>query len=313
MQGARREQTQNSTRGGGEQVQADQGTAWLMPNVAMYGRVLTAMRALGSLATPKRIVPFLVWCIAITLYTARGFAIEVPALEGRVNDHANIISPNARQRLTQQLAAYEQSTGHQLAILTVPTLGGDPIEDFGIRVVEAWKLGKKGTDDGILLLIASGDRKMRIEVGYGLEGTLPDAAAGRIIRDVMAPQFRRGDYDAGVVAAVNAIFAATGAEALAIDGIRADPNKRALQKQAKPAPTGLIGWFGWILGALFKVAFFGIFIIVVIILGVLNMFGGGRSRGTYYGGGFGGGGGGGGGSFGGGGGSFGGGGASGDW
>lgn len=267
----------------------------------------------------RRFWPYLVWCVAITLFAARGFAAEVPALEGRVNDHAQVLRPATRQQLTSKLLAYEQATGHQLAILTVPTLAGDPIEDYGIRVVEAWKLGKKDRDDGVLLLVASGDKKVRIEVGYGLEGDLPDAAAGRIIREVMAPHFRRGDFDTGISAAVDAIVAKTGGESL-VGGentTTSPQSKPRPLKQPKAAPVGVIGWLGWILSALFKLAFFGVFIVIVIILAVINLFGGGRrSRGFYVGGGgFGGGGfgGGGGGGFSGGGGSFGGGGASGDW
>jgi len=266
----------------------------------------------------QRPLPFLVWCVALALYAAQGSAAEVPLLEGRVNDHARVLAPETRQRLTNKLAAFEQSTGHQLAILTVTTLAGDPIEDFGIRVVEAWKLGKKDRDDGILLLIASGDRKARIEVGYGLEGSLPDAAAGRIIREVMAPYFRRSDFDTGVSLAVDAILTKTGGEALVGNDTSAPNSSQSAVKQTKASPVGALGWVGWILATLFKLAFFGVFVVIVIILAVINLFGGGGRRGGGFyvgGGGFGGGGSGGGGDggFGGGGGSFGGGGASGDW
>ena len=261
----------------------------------------------------RRLLPFLVWCVAVTLYVSQGLAAEVPALVGRVNDYARILSAETNQRLTTKLAAYEQTTGHQLAILTVPSLDGDPIEDFGIRVVESWKLGKKDRDDGILMLIASRDRKMRIEVGYGLEGDLPDAAAGQIVRDLMAPHFKRGDYDTGVAAAVDAILRRTGGETLVGGDAPKAQGKARTAKQPKAAPVGVLGWIGWALAALFKVAFFGIFIIVVIVLLLFNSFGGGRSRGFYIGGGGFGSGGGGGGGFGGGGGGFGGGGASGDW
>jgi uncharacterized protein len=259
----------------------------------------------------------LVGTVAISLMARQTFALEVPALQGRVNDHAQIISAEAAQRLTQRLTAYEQATGHQLAILTIPTLGGDPIEDYSIRVVEAWKLGKKSADDGILLLVAAGDHKMRIEVGYGLEGDLPDAMAGRIVREVMAPYFRRGDYDGGISAAVNAILSNTGAQNLVGDEAQAIRGKQAVRHTQRAAPTGPLGWIGWLVSTLFKVAFFGIFIIVIIVMGFFNSVG--RRRGIYFGGGgFGSGGGGGfggggGGGFSGGGGGFGGGGASGDW
>jgi uncharacterized protein len=262
----------------------------------------------------RQLLQLLAWCIATTLFTARGFATEVPPLEGRVNDHARILSAAAQRSLTSKLEAFERATGHQLAILTIPSLAGDPIEDYSIRVVESWKLGKKGADDGVLLVVASGDRKMRIEVGYGLEGSLPDAAAGRIVREVMAPYFRRGDYDGGITAAVNAILSSTGGESLVGSEPQSDPSKKNLPQSARgtAAPVTL----GWIVAGLFKLAFFAIFVVVIIVLFVFNLLGGGRSRGIYIGSSSGGsndGGGFGSDSFSGGGGSFGGGGASGDW
>lgn len=263
------------------------------------------------------------WIAAVILFALNAQAVEVPPLQGRVNDHAGILSPAVEESLTRKLAAYEQATGHQLAVLTIATLAGDPIEDFSIRVVEAWKLGKKGVDDGILLLVASNDRKMRIEVGYGLEGDFPDAAAGRVVRDVMAPHFRRGDFESGITAGVNAVLSATGAEALAgqdkASGKRgawhAD-DETGVSNQKRAPPSGILGWAGYLLSLLFKFAFFGIFVLIILFLLVTNLLTGGF-RGGFFGGGFGGGGGGGGGGgfdgFSGGGGGFGGGGASGDW
>jgi uncharacterized protein len=104
------------------------------------------------------------------------------------------------------LAAHEDSTSNQVAVLTVSSLGGEAIEDFSLRVAEAWGLGQAGTDNGVLLLVAVDDREMRIEVGYGLEDVLTDAAAGRIIRDDIAPQFRNGNYNAGVQMGVQRIL-----------------------------------------------------------------------------------------------------------
>lgn len=130
----------------------------------------------------------------------------VPPLTGRVVDTANILSDTIEQTLTMMLAAHEDSTSNQVAVLTVPSLGGESIEDFSLRVAETWELGQAGTDNGVLLLVAVDDREMRIEVGYGLEGSLTDAAAGRIIRNEMAPQFRNGDYDMGVLLGVQSIL-----------------------------------------------------------------------------------------------------------
>jgi uncharacterized protein len=138
---------------------------------------------------------------------ARGsFALDVPYLSGRVNDEAHLFDANAASSLDRTLKAYEQKTGRQFVVLTLPTLGDEVLEDYSIKVARAWKLGTKGKDDGILLLVARDDHKVRIEVGYGLEGDLPDAKAGRIIRDELVPRFRANDYAGGVTAGVDAVI-----------------------------------------------------------------------------------------------------------
>jgi len=146
----------------------------------------------------------------LVLLCATASAREVPPLEGRVNDLAGVLDDGSRQRLEQLLAAHEKATGHQLAVLIVPSLEGDPIEDFSIRVVEEWKLGGEKEDDGLLLLVAMQERKIRIEVGYGLEGEIPDARAGRVISEIMRPLFRRGDVAGGVEEGLIALMRATG-------------------------------------------------------------------------------------------------------
>jgi uncharacterized protein len=167
----------------------------------------------GRLPRPSvlaRLLP-LVTLLGVLLGAGAARALDVPPLaDRRVHDRANVLSPQLEAQLDAQLSAYEQSTGHQLAVLIVPSLEGEAIEDYTIRVVESWQLGKKGKDDGVLLFVAVQDRKSRIEVGYGLEGELTDALSGRIIRDVMAPAFRQGDYGFGIARAVSAISAATG-------------------------------------------------------------------------------------------------------
>src|SRR5690606_28897850 len=95
---------------------------------------------------------------------------------------------------------------NQIAVLTIPTLGDDSVEDYAVRVFEDWKLGRLGKDNGVLVLVAPQDRRMRIEVGYGLEGTLTDAAAGRVIRDLMTPRFREGNYDVGIEAGITGVI-----------------------------------------------------------------------------------------------------------
>jgi uncharacterized protein len=132
---------------------------------------------------------------------------DVPYLTGRVVDNAEILKPETRKRLTEVLRAHEQKTTNQVAVLTVRTLEGESVEEYAVRVFEQWKLGQKGKDNGVLVLVASGDRRMRIEVGYGLEGTLPDAVAARVIRNVMTPRFKQGDYDGGIVQGAEAIVA----------------------------------------------------------------------------------------------------------
>jgi uncharacterized protein len=142
-------------------------------------------------------------------------ALDVPPLRGRVNDYAKLLSPErAALALEAQLEKFEQETGHQIAVLTIPSLEGDSLEDFSIRVAETWKIGKKGFDNGAILLVARDDRKLRIEVGYGLEGVLPDAIASRIIREVITPRFRSGDYTGGIEAGVDSILKVAKGEVL---------------------------------------------------------------------------------------------------
>jgi uncharacterized protein len=131
---------------------------------------------------------------------------QVPPLTGRVNDLAGVLDSGTRAELENALGAYEERSGHQFAVLTVPSLGGVPIEDFSMRVVETWKLGHADRDDGLLLLIAKNDRRMRIEVGYGLEGAIPDHFAKGVIESVLTPHFRKGDFSGGIKAAMELLM-----------------------------------------------------------------------------------------------------------
>jgi len=139
-------------------------------------------------------------------------ALTVPQYQGYVTDLAGMISPAARQRLEQTLLAFEQSDSTQIAVLTIPSLESDALEDFSIRTVEAWKIGQKSKDNGVLLLVSKGDRKIRIEVGRGLEGVLTDLLAGRIVDQVITPRFKAGQLDEGFEAGVSAIISATRGE-----------------------------------------------------------------------------------------------------
>jgi uncharacterized protein len=137
----------------------------------------------------------------------------VPFLTGRVNDHADMLPPEAEQRIEQKLAGFEQqSGGGQVAVLTIESLEGEPLEDYSLRVAETWKLGQQGKDNGALLLIAEQDRKMRLEVGYGLEPELTDLESRIILDDVVRPRFQSGDFAGGIEAGVDAILTALGGE-----------------------------------------------------------------------------------------------------
>jgi uncharacterized protein len=217
-------------------------------------------------------------------------AIEIPALSGRVNDYGAMISAPVKAELETKLQQFERAESTQIVILTIPSLKGEPVENFSIRVAEAWKIGHKGSDNGVLLIVSRDDHKVRIEVGYGLEGRLTDLLAGRIVRDEIAPAFKLNQFDEGFTKGVSSIIAAVHGE------YKAKPQ----QNDKKPSFPLLF------------IIFFFIYLFSQIFRGhrggpmASGGFGGG-----FFGGGFGGGSGGGG--FGGGGGGFGGGGASGDW
>jgi len=156
----------------------------------------------------------LAWAVFCLLSPAFAQLRPVPAGLQQLQDLAGVLSQAARERLLDRLQAIERQRGSQLAILLVASTRPEPIEDFSIRVVDQWKLGRKDVDDGVLLLVAVEDRRMRIEVGRGLEGAIPDAIAKRIIEERMAPAFRRGDFEAGLSAAIDAIDARLAGEAL---------------------------------------------------------------------------------------------------
>jgi len=227
---------------------------------------------------------------------------EIPVLKNYANDFTNTISRDQLQKLNSELLRFQYETTTQIVLLIINTLGGYPIEMYANEVAEKNGIGTKESDNGVLFLVAVDDRKMRIEVGYGLEGTLPDALAGSIIRNEVAPHFKEEDYYEGIASGLTAIVQATRGEYTRKDK---ENNRRADEDDGGGFPFVYI-----------------ILLILMLLfggrgrggLGTLLLFGalGGRSRGGHSGGGsFGGGGGFGG--FSGGGGSFGGGGASGGW
>ena len=154
----------------------------------------------------KQTVSFALACVLASALTSLSFALDVPPLTGRVVDLAHVLPPNTIESLTARLKAHEETTSNQVTVLVLPSLEGEPLESYSHRVATTWKLGQKGTDNGVLLLVAMKERKIRIEVGYGLEGALTDARSAQIIRGEIVPRFRAGDAPGGVAAGVDAIL-----------------------------------------------------------------------------------------------------------
>lgn len=133
------------------------------------------------------------------------FALSVPAMNGAVNDTANVMSKSEKNELNDYLNSLNSQTGVQIAVLTILSLEGESIEDYSMKVAEKWQLGQKNKDNGALLVVAIQDRELRIETGYGLEGSLTDAKCGLIIRNVITPYFRSNEYGKGIIAGVKNI------------------------------------------------------------------------------------------------------------
>jgi uncharacterized protein len=140
--------------------------------------------------------------------------VPVPVLTARVTDLTGTLQPAETQALEDRLREFETRKGAQIAVLIVPSTAPDAIEEYAIRVVENWKLGRKGVDDGVLLLVAKDDRRVRIEVGYGLEGVIPDALASRIINEAITPRFKAGDFHGGIAAGVERLMGLIAGEPL---------------------------------------------------------------------------------------------------
>ncbi len=269
--------------------------------------------------------------------------IAVPPLEARVTDQTGALDADQRAALEEKLRAFEARKGSQIAVLMVPSTESEDLADFGIRVAEAWKLGRKGIDDGAILLVARNDRRMRIEVGYGLEGVITDATSRRIIDETLAPRFRAGDFYGGIDAALDQMIRLIDGEPLPEPAPRwsGSPSigdylpilffaivvpalflRRVLGRLGGSFASGaLAAGIIWVLTKVIGLAIavgLGAFALTMIFGGLggpRRWSSHGRGGRGGWGGGFGGGGfgGGGGGGFGGGGGGFGGGGASGGW
>lgn len=154
-------------------------------------------------------LPFLsALLLAATLCVSAALALDFPALTGRVVDNAKLLTDQQESRLTAQLASHGQATSNQVVVVTLPSLQDTTIEDFGYQLGRHWGIGQAGRDNGVLLIVAPNERKVRIEVGYGLEGDLPDAIARTIIDNDILPAFRLDDYPGGIEAGVDAIILA---------------------------------------------------------------------------------------------------------
>ncbi|TFW23289.1 YgcG family protein, partial [Massilia arenosa] len=201
----------------------------------------------------------LLWLVLLSLALALGASAAsaqqlqpVPPLQGHVNDNAAMLTPQQRAQLEQVLTEYEQQTGSQIAVLTVATTEPEPIEQYSIRVTDAWKLGRKGVDDGVLLLVAKdnppGLRRLRIEAGRGVQGSLTDAQSKRILQDVIAPHFKQNQYYDGMVAGVSAIATLLNKEQL--PGMQGQPQADQGQAQARGGDGGGFSPF-WLIGLFF--------------------------------------------------------------
>lgn len=202
----------------------------------------------------------IVLAVALVLWSFAGTAQNIPQRPNPpklVNDFAGVLSPGEEQQLEQQLVAYDDSTSNQIAIVTVKTLDGYPIEEYALKILRNWGVGNKNTNNGIVILAAIDDRKVRIEVGYGLEGAIPDITASHIIREDIAPNFRSQDYYQGFSRAAASVIKAAAGEYKA----PADYNKK--KARGKSFPYGFI-----------------VFIIIMVVLFA------GRGRGGGGGGGF---------------------------
>jgi uncharacterized protein len=150
--------------------------------------------------------------VLITVIVTSVFSLEAPLLNKRVNDFAGMISEKTEQQMTQMLYDLEVTDGTQIVVLTIESLEGEPLEDFSLRVAEKNGIGQKENDNGALLLVSKIDKKIRIEVGYGLEGVLTDLLSGRIIDNEITPLFKQNDYNGGFLAGVNAMIGAVRGE-----------------------------------------------------------------------------------------------------
>lgn len=198
--------------------------------------------------------------------------VPVPALKARVTDLTGTLSVQQKSELEARIAAYEQRRGSQIAVLILPSTKPEEIEQYSMRVAEAWKIGRKGVDDGLLLTVAKDDRRLRIEVGYGLEGAIPDSAASRVIEERIVPRFREGDFYGGIRDGVDQLIRLAEGERLA-----PPPAGRARE-------AGLREYLLSNPAYLMMLAFFVVPIVGAILRGMLGRFGASLAFGAMFGG-----------------------------
>jgi uncharacterized protein len=174
---------------------------------------------------------------ALLFLLAPARALDVPYLSGHINDNAHLLSAEMVSELEAMLSAYEDSTGNQIVLLTILSLEDESLEEYSLRVAETWKLGQKGVDNGALLLISKNDRKLRIEVGYGLEASLTDAMTSLIINNVITPRFKQGDFEAGIREGVQTMMQAA-------DGTIGEGDLASSSGGDFPVAIFLLVWFG---------------------------------------------------------------------
>lgn len=282
---------------------------------------------------PTFVWPRLLWAglLSVLLVFPALAEVAVPTLSKRVADLTGTLTPDTINRLESTLAQFEQTKGSQIAVLILPTTQPEDIAQFGIRLAEQWKIGRKGVDDGAILIVAKNDRKLRIEVGYGLEGVLSDVATKRIIEEDITPRFRQGDFSGGVEAGVSRMMRLVEGEPLPPPQAGSNRPDNGLMDASVLAIMGGIfggsllgkllgkglgsflgalaaGGIAWLISSLFFAGLIVFVIVLFVVFASRGGGGGGWSSGGGYGGGWSGGGG-----FSGGGGGFGGGGSSGSW
>lgn len=203
------------------------------------------------------------WVLLFASGSLHAELVPIPALQHRITDLTQTLTPEQQSQLEAKLAAFEQQKGSQIAVLIVASTKPEEIEQYSIRVVDAWKLGREKPDDGVLLLVAKDDRKMRIEVGYGLEGAIPDLIAKRIISEIMVPSFRQGDFYGGINNALEQVIKLISGEQL-------------------PAPAQAKSGGGKLLDMLY-VVFIGAFVVGGILRAIFGKFVGGVLNGGIIG------------------------------